>query len=50
MPEDYDDYADDTCYECGAYGDDYFINEDGELECRCSTCFMMTQDDDDWDD
>lgn len=21
-----DDYYDDICYECGGYGDDYFIN------------------------
>lgn len=29
---------DDPCYECGGYGDDYFINDDGELECSCSSC------------
>ena len=26
------DYKDDYCYECGGYGDDYFVNENGELE------------------
>ena len=26
------------CYECTAYGDDYYINDDGELECFCSRC------------
>ena len=31
-----DDY--DYCYECGGLGDDYFINNDGELECRCPEC------------
>lgn len=31
-------YDADYCYECGGYGDDYFINDDGELECRCDTC------------
>lgn len=31
--EDYD-----VCYECGGYGDDYFINDDGELECYCPRC------------
>lgn len=29
---------DDYCYECTGYGDDYFINDEGELECRCPTC------------
>ena len=28
------------CYECSGLGDDYFINEDGELESACQTCFM----------
>lgn len=32
----YDDY----CYECGGYGDDYFVNDDGELECYCPQCTM----------
>lgn len=40
--DDYDDleeeYEYDICYECSGYGDDYFINDDGELECRCPTC------------
>lgn len=30
----------DYCYECSGYGDDYFINEHGELECYCSQCVM----------
>lgn len=29
---------DDYCYECRGYGDDYYINEDGELVDRCSEC------------
>lgn len=29
---------DDFCYECTGYGDDYFINDDGELECYCPQC------------
>ena len=29
---------DDMCYECSGYGDDYFVNEEGELECACFTC------------
>lgn len=36
MYDDYDDY--DVCYECQGYGDDYFINDEGELECYCSQC------------
>ena len=45
----YDEY--DVCYECSSYGDDYFINEDGELECYCSQCAMNPSSwDDDWDD
>ena len=28
----------DICYECTGYGDDYFLNEEGELECACMTC------------
>lgn len=26
------------CDECAGYGDDYFINDQGELECKCPTC------------
>ena len=32
----------DVCYECTGYGDDYFINEDGELESACDTCPFNT--------
>lgn len=28
----------DYCYECSGYGDDYYIDDDGELQCRCETC------------
>lgn len=54
----YDDYDDDDydedddwdyCYECGGYGDDYFINDDGELECYCPQC-PMNPSRSDWDD
>ena len=31
-------YDPEYCYECGGYGDDYFINDDGELECYCFQC------------
>lgn len=45
-----DDWTDaDVCYECGGYGDDYFINDEGELECYCPYCYITRQkvDDDD---
>lgn len=49
MYEDYDEY--DHCYECGGYGDDYFINDEGELESSCPTCpFNPHRYDEDWDD
>ncbi len=31
--EDYD-----RCYECTGYGDDYYVDESGELVCACSDC------------
>ncbi len=40
----------DYCYECTGYGDDYYINEDGELVCRCDEChYNDSNRDDDWD-
>lgn len=41
-----DDYDDDYCWECSGYGDDYFINDDGELECYCPYCSQSGYDDD----
>lgn len=43
-------YDDDCCYECCVYGDDYFINDKGELECYCPYCSMNSNIPDDWDD
>lgn len=42
MCDDYDYEEDpyDYCYECSGYGDDYYMNEDGELVCRCPECLM----------
>lgn len=37
----YDDY----CWECGAYGDDYYIDDDGELIWRCPECPYWEEDD-----
>lgn len=34
MKPPYEDY----CYECTGYGDDYYIDDDGELKCRCPEC------------
>lgn len=50
-----DDISDDwdRCYECGGYGDDYFINDEGELESACPTCpWNPNRDDEDdyWED
>ena len=39
----YDDYEEDPyyyCYECCGYGDDYYMDEDGELVCICPDCPM----------
>lgn len=40
MCDDYEKDSYDYCYECGGYGDDYYMDEDGELVCRCSECPM----------
>ena len=39
-PEEENDYFDDYgfCYECSGYGDNYSINEKGELVCNCDDC------------
>ena len=26
------------CYECGAYGDDYYVDDTGELVSACDEC------------
>lgn len=33
-----EDYDYDPCYECRGLGDDYIINDDGELESWCDKC------------
>lgn len=40
---------DDICYECSGYGDNYFINDDGDLECRCNRCIYNFVDDERYD-
>lgn len=37
----YNDY----CEDCSIYGDDYFINDEGELECRCPKCAFNDNED-----
>lgn len=32
-----DDYND-RCYECGGYGDDYYTDDDGNLDKACDDC------------
>lgn len=44
-----DDFDYDYCYECRGYGDDYYVNEDGELVCRCDDCsYSESNWKDDW--
>lgn len=52
LDDDWDDYASDRCYECAGYGDDYFVNDDGEMECWCPYCWNNPNrwDDEDWDE
>ena len=47
MKPDYDyyyDYCYDYCYECSGYGDDYYLNDDGELVCMCPECPINRED------
>ena len=37
MEDDYD-YEQDFCYECSGYGDDYYLDDNGELVSACSEC------------
>lgn len=46
MKPPYEDY----CYECGGYGDDYYIDDDGELKCRCPECPFNDWEDEDESD
>lgn len=32
-------YNPDVCYECTGYGDDYYLDENGELKCACDDCW-----------
>ena len=51
MSKNHDDMDDwDYCYECTGYGDDYYVDDDGELICRCKECPFNPARNDDWDD
>lgn len=41
--DEWDDY--DPCYECTGYGDDYSIDENGELVWNCPDCPFNEKDD-----
>lgn len=43
-----EDYSN-ICYECTGYGDDFFTNDEGELEPYCPYCWVtaMEKDGDD---
>ena len=46
--EEYDEEMLDYCYECGGLGDDYYLDDDGELVCACDECaFNHFRDDED---
>ena len=34
-----DEYYD-YCYECRDYGNDYYVDDEGELVCRCPECLF----------
>lgn len=40
-----DDYNYDYCYECGGYGDDYHLDENGEWVSSCPGCPYNTLED-----
>lgn len=43
-------YDPDYCYECTGYGDDYYVDENGELASACDTCFNNPAGNDDYYD
>ena len=48
FPQENDDFWEnyDCCYECCGYGDDYYLDENGELVCNCPDCPMNPDNDD----
>ena len=47
--EEWSDLYHDVCYECQGYGDDWFINDKGELESFCPYCGMNEMEEGDQD-
>lgn len=43
-------YDNDRCYECSGYGDDYYVDENGELVFNCIDCPFNRSDEEDCDD
>lgn len=37
----------DYCYECTGYGDDYSVDDNGELVCNCDDCSLNPRNQDD---
>ena len=47
MSDPWDEWTyDDICYECRGYGDDYYLDDDGELVSACSKCWVTREKDD----
>lgn len=47
--DDWDEYPEenyyyDRCYECQGYGDDYYVDEQGELVWACDDCSFNGRD------
>lgn len=39
----------DVCYECTGYGDDYYLNDEGEWVSACETCPYNSANEDNWE-
>lgn len=39
---------DDKCYECTGYGDDYYLDDDGNLISACEDCPYNRKDEWEW--
>lgn len=48
FPQKEDDFREnyDWCYKCGGYGNDFRLDENGELVCNCPDCPMNPDNDD----
>lgn len=38
-----DEQLNDICYECTGYGDDYYMDDDGELVNACRECWVTRE-------